>query len=153
MANFQLKYYSKILVIFPVLGFFFMRVFDGFTRLILHIYANEDVIWNGFAALSNPLWMGILWMVHLATSFLVGMVLMTLTNRNKYVISVFASKITLYSILNWYRFLPSREVFTISYLMQENSWNTDLLPVMLHIIFGLIGCRLSYKLSKGVNKN
>ena len=149
MVNFQLKYYSKILVIFPILGFLFMRAFDGFTRLILHIYANEEVIWNGFAVLSNPLWIGILWMVHLATSFLVGIVLMTLTNSSKYVISIFASINAFHSIYNWYRFLPSSEMFTVHYLMIENSWNTDLMPVMLHILLGLFGCLLSYRFSKG----
>ena len=132
-----------------MLGFLFTRAFDGFTRLILHIYANEEILWNGFATLSNPAWIGILWLVHLATSFLVGMVLMTLTNRSKYVISIFASINVFHSIHNWYRFLPSSEMFTVHYLMIENSWNTDLMPVMLHILLGLFGCLLSYRFSKG----
>ena len=148
MTNFQLKYYGKILVILPILGFLFTRAFDGFTRLILHIYANEEVLWNGFAILSNPAWVGILWLVHLTTSFLVGMVLMTLTNRSKYVIYIFASTISLHSVFNWHRFLRTNDEFAIHYLNLENSWSFDLLPVFIHIVMGLIGCLLSYNFSK-----
>ena len=148
MANFQLKYYSKVLVIFPMLGFLFTRAFDGFTRLILHIYANEEILWNGFAILSNPAWIGILWLVHIATSFLVGMVLMTLTNRSKYVIYIFASTITLHGVFNWCRLFRANDEFAIHYLNLENSWSFDLFPVFIHIVMGLIGCLLSYNFSK-----
>ena len=119
MANFQLKYYGKVLVIFPILGFLFTRAFDGFTRLILHIYANEEVLWNGFAILSNPAWVGI-----------------------------FASTISLHSVFNWQRFLRTNDEFAIHYLNLENSWSFDLLPVIMHIVMGLIGCLLSYNFSK-----
>ena len=82
------------------------------------------------------------------TSFLVGMVLMTLTNRSKYVIYIFASTISLHGEFNWCRLIRANDKFALNYLNLENSWNLDLLPVFMHIVMGLIGCLLSYNFSK-----
>ncbi len=148
MANFQFKYHSKVLIVFPLLGLFFIRAFDGFTRLILHIYANEDVVWNGFTGLSQPLWIGVLWLVHLAITFLVSMVLMTLTQRNRKVVISFASIISFHSVFNWLRLLRAEDSPMSNDLFLQQAWSSDLLQFLVHILIGLLGCVLSYTLSK-----
>ncbi|MBK98147.1 MAG: hypothetical protein CL672_05060 [Balneola sp.] len=148
MANFQLKYHIKILVIYPFLGFFFIRAFDRFTRLILHIYANQEVIWNGFVTLSNSYWIAMLWLVHLATTLLVSMVLMTLTNRNRSTIIFFASIISFHSLFKWLHLIQAQKYSIEVILSLENVWSSDLLPVLIHTIIGIVGCFLSYRLSK-----
>jgi len=148
LTNFQLKYHIRILVVYPLLGFFFIRAFDGFTRLILHIYANQEVIWNGFVTLSNPYWIAVLWLVHLVTTLLVSMVLMTLTNRNSTVIIFFASIISLHGVFKWLHLIRAQEDSIKNLLSLQNVWNTDFLPILLHTIIGIIGCLLSYRLSK-----
>lgn len=148
MTNFQFKYYSKTLVVFPLLGLFFIRAFDGFTRLILHIYANEEVLWNGYANLSEALWIAVLWLVHLAITFLVGMVLMTLSQSNMKVAISFASIITLHSVFNWLRLVRSDDDHLVLPVSLEQAWDSDLIPFLIYILIGIAGCTLSYQLSK-----
>lgn len=148
MTNYQFKYYSKTLVIFPLLGLFFIRAFDGFTRLILHIYANEEVLWNGYANLSEPLWIAVLWLVHLAITFLAGMVLMTLSQNNRKVAISFASIMTLHSLFNWLRLVRSDDGQIVLPMSLEQAWDSDLIPFLIYILIGTAGCTLSYKLSK-----
>ena len=148
MTNFQFKYYSKTLVVFPLLGLFFIRAFDGFTRLILHIYANEEVLWNGYANLSEALWIAVLWLVHLAITFLVGMVLMTLSQSNRKVAISFASIITLHSVFNWLRLVRSDDGQTVLPVSLEQAWDSDLIPFLIYILIVIASCTLSYKLSK-----
>lgn len=148
MTNFQFKYYSKTLVVFPLLGLFFIRAFDGFTRLILHIYANEEVLWNGYANLSEALWIAVLWLVHLAITFLVGMVLMTLSQSNRKVAISFASIITLHSVFNWLRLVRSDDGQIVLPMSLEQAWDSDLIPFLIYILIGIAGCTLSYQLSK-----
>ena len=148
MTNFQFKYYSKTLVVFPLLGLFFIRAFDGFTRLILHIYANEEVLWNGYANLSEALWIAVLWLVHLAITFLVGMVLMTLSQSNRKVAISFASIITLHSVFNWLRLVRSDDGHLVLPVSLEQAWDSDLIPFLIYILIGIAGCVLSYQLSK-----
>ena len=148
MTNFQFKYYSKTLVVFPLLGLFFIRAFDGFTRLILHIYANEEVLWNGYANLSEALWIAVLWLVHLAITFLVGMVLMTLSQSNRKVGISFASIITLHSVFNWLRLVRSDDGHLVLPVSLEQAWDSDLIPFLIYILIGIAGCALSYQLSK-----
>lgn len=148
MTNFQFKYYSKTLVVFPLLGLFFIRAFDGFTRLILHIYANEEVLWNGYANLSEVLWIAVLWLVHLAITFLVGMVLMTLSQSNRKVAISFASIITLHSVFNWLRLVRSDDGHLVLPVSLEQAWDSDLIPFLIYILIGIAGCALSYQLSK-----
>ncbi len=148
MTNFQFKYYSKTLVVFPLLGLFFIRAFDGFTRLILHIYANEEVLWNGYANLSEALWIAVLWLVHLAITFLVGMVLMTLSQSNRKVGISFASIITLHSVFNWLRLVRSDDGHLVLPVSLEQAWDSDLIPFLIYILIGIAGCVLSYQLSK-----
>ncbi len=148
MTNFQFKYYSKTLVVFPLLGLFFIRAFDGFTRLILHIYANEEVLWNGYANLSEALWIAVLWLVHLAITFLVGMVLMTLSQSNRKVAISFASIITLHSVFNWLRLVRSDDGHLVLPVSLEQAWDSDLIPFLIYILIGIAGCALSYQLSK-----
>lgn len=148
MTNFQFKYYSKTLVVFPLLGLLFIRAFDGFTRLILHIYANEEVLWNGYANLSEALWIAVLWLVHLAITFLVGMVLMTLSQSNRKVAISFASIITLHSVFNWLRLVRSDDGHLVLPVSLEQAWDSDLIPFLIYILIGIAGCALSYQLSK-----
>ncbi len=148
MTNYQFKYYSKTLVIFPLLGLFFIRAFDGFTRLILHIYANEEVLWNGYANLSEPLWIAVLWLVHLAITFLAGMVLMTLSQNNRKVAISFASIMTLHSLFNWLRLVRSDDGQILLPMSLEQAWDSDLIPFLIYILIGTASCTLSYKLSK-----
>lgn len=148
MTNFQFKYYSKTLFVFPLLGLFFIRAFDGFTRLILHIYANEEVLWNGYANLSEPLWIVVLWLVHLAITFLVGMVLMTLSENNRKVAISFASLMTLLSVFNWFQLVRSDDGQVTLPMSLEQAWDYDLIPFLIYILIGIIGCMLSYQLSK-----
>ena len=148
MTNFQFKYHSKILVIFPLLGLFFIRAFDGFTRLILHIYANEEVLWNGYTNLSEPLWIAVLWLVHLAITFLAGMVLMTLSQNNRKVAISFASIMTLHSVFNWFQLVRSDDGQIVFPVSLEQAWDSDLIPFLIYILISIGGCTLSYKLSK-----
>lgn len=148
MTNFQFRYYGKTLVVFPLLGLFFIRAFDGFTRLILHIYANEEVLWNGYANLSEALWIAVLWLVHLAITFLVGMVLMTLSQSNRKVAISFASIITLHSVFNWLRLVRSDDGHLVLPVSLEQAWDSDLIPFLIYILIGIAGCALSYQLSK-----
>lgn len=148
MTNFQFKYYSKTLFVFPLLGLFFIRAFDGFTRLILHIYANEEVLWNGFGNLSEPLWIVVLWLVHLAITFLVGMVLMTLSQNNRKVSISFASIMTLHSVFNWLRLVRSDDGQVMLPMSLEQAWDSDLIPFLIYVLIGIAGCTLSYQLSK-----
>ena len=133
MTNYQFKYYSKTLVIFPLLGLFFIRAFDGFTRLILHIYANEEVLWNGYANLSEPLWIAVLWLVHLAITFLAGMVLMTLSQNNRKVAISFASIMTLHSLFNWLRLVRSDDGQILLPMSLEQAWDSDLIPFLIYL--------------------
>lgn len=148
MTNFQFKYYSKILLVFPLLGLFFIRAFDGFTRLILHIYGNEEVLWNGYANLSEPLWIAVLWLVHLAITFLVGMVLMTLSQNNRNVAISFASIMTLHSVFNWFRLVRSDDGQVMLPVSLNQAWDSDVIPFLVYILIGIAGCTLSYQLSK-----
>ena len=148
MANFQFKYYTKTLVVFPLLGLFFIRAFDGFTRLILHIYANEEVLWNGYAKLSEALWIVVLWLVHLVITFLVGMVLMTLSQNSRKVALSFASIITLHSVFNWLQLVRSDDGKIVLPMSLEQAWDSDLIPFLIYILIGIAGCTLSYQLSK-----
>ena len=132
MTNFQFKYYSKTLFVFPLLGLFFIRAFDGFTRLILHIYANEEVLWNGYANLSEPLWIVVLWLVHLAITFLVGMVLMTLSENNRKVAINFASLMTLLSVFNWFQLVRSDDGLVTLPMSLEQAWDYDLIPFLIY---------------------
>jgi len=148
LTNFQFKYYSKTLFVFPLLGLFFIRAFDGFTRLVLHIYANEEVLWNGYANLSEPLWLAVLWLVHLAITFLVGMVLMTLSQNDWKVAISFASIMALHSVFNWIRLVRSDDGQIMLPVSLKQAWDSDLIPFLIYILIGIAGCTLSYQLSK-----
>ena len=73
---------------------------------------------------------------------------MTLSENNRKVAINFASLMTLLSVFNWFKLVRSDDGQVTLPMSLEQAWDYDLIPFLIYILIGIIGCMLSYQLSK-----
>lgn len=152
MTKFQLKYTIQFLLLYPALAWLFVNSFQGFTRLILHIYANEEIIWNGYSELERMDWVAILYLVHFSTTLLSSLVLKTLEKSSNTSLFGFAILLTLSAVYRVITSIPSDYSTQLLFSSWSIAWQNELIPYGIEIIITWMAVYTSFKILKHMKK-
>ncbi len=152
MTKFQLNYTIRFLLLYPALAWLFVNSFQGFTRLILHIYANEEIIWNGYSELERMDWVAILYLVHFSTTLLCSLVIKTVeqsTNTSLFGFAILSTLSAVYSVITN---IPSDYSAQLLFSSWSIAWQNELIPYGIEIIITWMAVYSSFKILKHMKK-
>lgn len=142
----------RFLLLYPALAWLFVNSFQGFTRLILHIYANEEIIWNGYSILERMDWVAILYLVHFSTTLLCSLVIKTVEQSTNTSLFGFAIFLTLSAVYRVITSIPSDYSTQLLFSSWSIAWQNELIPYGIEIIITWMAVYTSFKILKHMKK-